>query len=150
MDLQALQSCSLIEELEEKGANVEFKTYLYSLKTFQVEPVVISCPVSGNYILTELAKIVSGKFDAKNEKDILIRLFNTIDDDIKTQHRLKNKPTQNSGSNGQIVRAIVQYLQNNNEEKSLQNKEKIRFDFLRTCSEEFDQIFSSFITDNGD
>jgi hypothetical protein len=150
MDLQALQSCSLIDELEEKGANVEFKTYLYSLETFQVEPVVISCPVSGNYILTELAKIVSGKFDAKNEKDVLVRLFNTIDDDIKNQTRLKNKPTQSSGNNGQVVRAIMQYLQNNNEEKDPQSKEKIKFDFLRVCSEEFDQIFPSFMTNNGD
>jgi hypothetical protein len=149
MDLQALQSCSLVEDLEEKGANVEFKTYLYSLETFQVEPVVVSCPVSGNYLLTELAKIVVGKFDKKNEKDILIGLFHTIDDDVKRQLRLKNSPQQNSGNNGQIVRAIIQHLQSTDEEKSNQNKEKIKFDFLRICSEEFDQIFSSFMTDNG-
>lgn len=149
MDLQALQNCSLVEDLEEKGANVEFKTYLYSLETFQVEPVVVSCPVSGNYILTELAKIVVGKFDKKNEKDILIGLFHTIDDDIKRQLRLKNSPQQISGNNGQIVRAIIQHLQSTDEEKSNQNKEKIKFDFLRICSEEFDQIFSSFMTDNG-
>lgn len=149
MDLQALQTCSLIEDLEEKGANVEFNTYLYSLETLQAEPVRISCPISGNYILTELAKIVSGKFDVKNEKDILIRLFQTIDDDIRRQLQIKSNPTQNYAGNGQIVRAIIQHLQNTEEEKNVQNKEKIRFDFLRTCSEEFDQIFSSFINTDG-
>lgn len=143
MDLQVLHDCELIEELEEKGSTIEFKTYLYSLKTLQMEPVVISCPISGNYILTELAKIVAGQIDPKDEKNILEQLFISLNDNIKVKKMMREKPYQSIGLGATIDRAIRHYLQESELPKDPENKERIKFDFLRICSQEFDQIFEA-------
>lgn len=141
MDLQVLQDCELIEDLEEKGSTIEFKTYLYSLHTLQMEPVIISCPISGNYILTELAKIVSGEINPKEEKDILKQLFISLNDNIRVQKMMQDRPYQSTGLGPKIDKAIQHYLQESKLEQNIENKEILKFDFLRICSQEFDQIF---------
>ena len=150
MDLQALQDCDLIEELEEKGANIEFKTYIYSLKTLQMESVTISCPVSGNYILTELARAVSGSIDSKDEKTILAQLFTSLEDNIKIKKLMKESPLSSTGLGVTIRKAIDHYLQEVETQKTLEQKEFLKFDFLRLCSGGFDEIYSSYIQENGD
>jgi hypothetical protein len=149
MDLQMLQECELIQELEEKGANIEFKTYIYSTSSMQMEEIVVSCPMSGNYILTELAKIVSGSVDSKNEKMFLVQLFSSLEDNIKLKNALKKSPISSTGVGSIIKKSIESFLQESEEEKTLEKKELLKFDFLRICSGAFDEIYSNYIENNG-
>jgi hypothetical protein len=149
MDLQTLQECELIEELEEKGASIEFKTYIYSLISMQMEEVVVSCPMSGNYILTELAKIVSGNVNRKNEKTLLAQLFSSLEDDIKIKKMVKNSPISSTGLGTIIKRSIEHFLQESKNELVPEQKETLKFDFLRICSGAFDEIYSNYTQDDG-
>ena len=105
-----LQECELIQELEEKGANIEFKTYIYSTSSMQMEEIVVSCPMSGNYILMELAKIVSGSVDSKNEKMFLAQLFSSLEDNIKLKNILKKSPIISTGI-GSIIKKSIEKIQ---------------------------------------
>lgn len=149
MDLQTLQECELIQEFEEKGANIEFKTYIYSTSSMQMEEIVVSCPMSGNYILVELAKIVSGSVNAKDEKIFLAQLFSSLEDNIRLKNLLKASPITSTGIGSVIKKSIESFLQEDEEDKTPERKEFLRFDFLRICSGAFDEIYSNYTNNNG-
>lgn len=150
MELQTLQECELVHELEEKGADIEFKTYVYSLKSMQMEEIAISCPMSGNYILVELAKIVSGSVDHKDGKAVLSQLFSALEDNIRIKNILKSSPISSTGLGTIIKRSIDYFLQETDKQKTLEQKEFLKFDFLRICSGAFDEIYSNYTQKDGD
>lgn len=136
MDIKQLKECGLVWDIELSGQNVIFKAPDYTASSMKVGVATISCPLSGNYLLTESAKIVSGKSGEVDETETLEKLFFGL----KEAASQKERPEANDASvalDATLRRAAMRYL---NATDTNADIESLRFDFLKQCSDNFTYV----------
>lgn len=139
MDIRSLFECKYVLNVEEKGSNVEFTTFLYSTAGI-MQKVLIKCPVSGNFVLTDAAKIIDGEIGDVDQEEILRQLFISLNEVKNIEEKIIKKDVVSSPLDAAIKTACVEFLSDNNKETE-ENKENLRFEFLKQCSNWFDKIY---------
>jgi hypothetical protein len=139
MDIRSLFDCKYVDNVEEKGTNVEFTTFLYSTLGI-MQKVLIKCPVSGNFVLTEAAKIINGDIGEVDQEEVLKQLFISLNEVKNIEEKIIKKDVVSSPLDAAIKTACIEFLSDNNKEIE-ENKENIRFEFLKQCSNWFDKIY---------
>lgn len=140
MDIRSLFDCKYIDNIEEKGTNVEFTTFLYSTSG-SMQKVLIKCPVSGNFVLTEAAKIINGDIGDVDQEEILKQLFISLNEAKNIEEKIIKKDVVSSPLDAAIKSSCVQFLSGNNNKEAQEDKENLRFEFLKQCSSWFDKTY---------
>lgn len=141
MDIRSLFDCKYVDNVEEKGTNVEFTTFLYSTSG-TMQKVLIKCPVSGNFVLTEAAKIIDGDIGNVDQEEILRQLFISLNEAKNIEEKIIKKDVVSSPLDASIKASCIQFLiDSNKEQQQQQNKEDLRFEFLKKCSSWFEKIY---------
>jgi hypothetical protein len=147
MDIRSLFDCKYVDNVEEKGTNVEFTTFLYSTGGV-MQKVMIKCPVSGNFVLTEAAKIIDGDIGDVDQEEILRQLFISLGEAKNIEEKIIKKDVVSSPLDASIKMSCIQFLSESDKEE---DKENLRFEFLKQCSSWFDKIYEQkAIRTNGD
>lgn len=148
MQINALFECGLVSDVEELNQRVEFKTFIYSAKTMQMERVTVSCPLSGDYMLTESAEIISGDVDPADAGDLLEQVFFGLK---HTSTDGRGQPQAGQDPVSQFAqRAAMKFLEAVAAEQSadMRDVESLRFGFLKVCSINFQQVYDQIETRN--
>ena len=139
MDIKSLIECSYVTDVTEKGANVEFDTYIYSFDDMSMKKVTIRCPVSGDFVLTECAQII-GEESTEENKNTLKDLFIALDESSRVEKSIVNKDVIYTPFDTSVREAVVHFLSEIDLEKE-DDIEDIKFNFLSKCSKIFSKTY---------
>jgi hypothetical protein len=139
MDIKSLMECSYVTDVIEKGANVEFDTYIYSSDDMSIKKVTIRCPVSGDFILTECAQII-GHESNDETKNILKDLFTALDESSRVEKSIVNKDVVYTPFDTSIKEGVGHFLKELNLDIE-DDIEDIKFNFLSKCSKIFTKVY---------
>jgi hypothetical protein len=137
MDIKSLIECRYVKDVVELGSSIEFKTFLYSFEKMSMDEVLIRCPVSGDFILTECAKIV-GNEDEDNS-DILGQLFITMQEASSIEEKIDSNEIAYTPLELKLREASSIFLSENKINEI--DAEDIKFKFLATCSKNFIKVY---------
>jgi hypothetical protein len=134
--------CEYVSDVKESGPNIEFRTYLYSTQAMATEPVLISCPVSGNYILTESAKIVEGNVGDCDHQKLLEQLFYGLESSAEVGKKIESNEILIDSSETKLQKVALSFIKKYGSNDT--DIETIRFDFLKNCSEGFQKAYEHY------
>ena len=143
MDIKSLMECEYVSEVKEIGTAVEFKTFLYSSELMSMKQVTITCPVSGDYILTECAEILGEEVKDDTQK-ILTDLFVTLQESSKIDKKIKSNDVVYNPLDLKLRDASSIFIKENIGASSLDTNEDIedaKFKFLAICSRNFTKVY---------
>lgn len=146
MDIKLLTECGLVKGIELVGQTVEFKTPMYSAGTSEIGEATISCPLSGNYLLTESAKVITGDVDPSVASKMLEKLFFSMQE----WGAARDAGTQNvAGAALEVAtkRAAARFLEvaSSDPDTDMVDIESLRFAFLKQCSSSFQHAYERSI-----
>ena len=143
MEIKSLQDCKFVSDVVQVGTVVEFKTVLYSPVTMEMEHVTISCPVSGNYVLTDVAKIVEGDIGIpdSSHKELLAQVFSSLEESTQVSDLIDKKQILPDSSETRIQALALSFLRELSEEEQKKDSEELKFQFLRICSDNFQKAY---------
>jgi len=143
VDIKDLIDCQFVSDISQLGATVEFKTILYSPVSMQMEHVTISCPMSGNYILTDAAKIIEGDVGVPEErhKDLLVQVFSSLEQSTGVSKLIDKKQILPDSFDSRMQELALKFLGDLSEEELKKDSEELKFSFLHLCSKNFQDSY---------
>lgn len=133
-----LTDSRVTKDLKQVGQSIEFETVFMSANGVDIFPATISCPMSGNYLLTESAKIISGEWGEEEARKMLEAFFYNLEKAASAKEAL----AQGGGYAAldlALKKAASRFLEaaKLESEENPKDEESLRFEFLKQCSKNF-------------